>query len=186
MDATDATIHCNDDGTAGAGQQTATIAAGSEITAKWDQWTHREGPVMVYLANCGGDCTSVNSADLKWFKIDEAGLLSGTVGDGEWGNGVVVDTLEWTSTIPESLAPGNYLIRHELLAIHQANTPQFYPECAQLEITGSGSATPSDEYLVTFPGAYSPSDPGIDIDIYDATTGAETTYPVPGPSVWSG
>ena len=105
------TIHCNDDGTAGAGQQTATIAAGSEITAKWDQWTHREGPVMVYLANCGGDCTSVNSADLKWFKIDEAGLLSGTVGDGEWGNGVVVDTLEWTSTIPESLAPGNYLIR---------------------------------------------------------------------------
>ena len=43
-------------------------------------------------------------------------------------------------------------LQHELLAIHQANTPQFYPECAQLEITGSGSATPTDEYLVTFPG----------------------------------
>ena len=113
------TIHCNDDGTAGAGQQTATIAAGSEITAKWDQWTHREGPVMVYLANCGGDCTSVNSADLKWFKIDEAGLLSGTIGDGYWGSGKMIDqNSSWTTTIPASVPSGNYLIRFETIALH--------------------------------------------------------------------
>ncbi|TRM68064.1 glycoside hydrolase family 61 protein [Schizophyllum amplum] len=186
MDAADATIHCNDDGSASANQLTATVAAGAEITAQWDQWTHREGPVMVYMADCGGDCSAVDSSTLEWFKIDEAGLLSGTVGDGEWGNGVVVDTLEWTSTIPESLAPGNYLIRHELLALHQSNTPQFYPECAQLEVTGSGSAKPSGDALVSFPGGYSMSDPGVTIDIYDSATAAETTYQAPGPAVWSG
>ncbi|KAL1745352.1 glycoside hydrolase family 61 protein [Schizophyllum fasciatum] len=186
MSATDATIHCNNNGAAGGGQQTANVTAGSQITAKWKQWTHREGPVMVYMADCGGDCTGANSASLKWFKIDEAGLLSGTVGKGEWGNGVIVDKLQWTSTIPASLAPGNYLIRHELLAIHQANTPQFYPECAQLTITGGGSAKPSGQSLVSFPGGYSSSDPGININIYDATTGALTSYQVPGPKVWSG
>ena len=82
------TIHCNDNGAASGGQLTANVTAGSEITAKWKQWTHREGPVMVYMADCGGDCTSANSASLKWFKIDEAGLLSGTVsgrGRGEDG-----------------------------------------------------------------------------------------------------
>ncbi|KAI5889030.1 cellulose-growth-specific protein [Schizophyllum commune H4-8] len=186
MSATAATIHCNDNGAASGSQLTANVTAGSEITAKWKQWTHREGPVMVYMADCGGDCTSANSASLKWFKIDEAGLLSGTVGAGEWGNGIVVDTLEWTSTIPASLAPGNYMIRHELLAIHQANTPQFYPECAQLQVTGGGGAKPSGQYLVSFPGAYSASDPGININIYDASTAALTAYQVPGPAVWSG
>jgi hypothetical protein len=34
--------------------------------------------------------------------------------------------LYWESTVPATLAPGNYLVRHELLALHQANTPQFY------------------------------------------------------------
>ncbi|TRM70326.1 glycoside hydrolase family 61 protein [Schizophyllum amplum] len=186
MDAADATIHCNDAGSASGAQLTATVAAGAEITAQWDQWTHREGPVMVYMADCGGDCSSVNSATLKWFKIDEAGLLSGTLGKGEWGNGVIVDTLEWTSTIPANLKPGNYMIRHELLALHQANTPQFYPECAQLKVTGSGSASPSGSALVSFPGGYSMSDPGITINIYDAATAAKTTYQAPGPTVWSG
>ena len=40
-------------------------------------WPHNIGPVMVYMANCNGACTSANPASLNWFKIDEAGLLSG-------------------------------------------------------------------------------------------------------------
>ena len=35
--------------------------------------------------------------------------------------------------------------------------------CAQITITGGGSANPSK---VSFPGAYSPTDPGILINIY--------------------
>jgi hypothetical protein len=52
----------------------------------------------------------------------DAPPLSGT----SWGTNKVLKTLQWESTIPASLKAGNYLIRHELLALHQANTPQFY------------------------------------------------------------
>lgn len=46
------------------------------------------------------------------------------------------------------------MIRHEILSIHVGNRPQFYPECAHLNITGEGSAFPPEEYLGTFPGIY--------------------------------
>ncbi|KAH8827674.1 cellulose-growth-specific protein [Flagelloscypha sp. PMI_526] len=180
------TMSCNNNGAASAHQLTATVAAGSQITAYWAQWTHKEGPVMVYMANCNGACTSVSSNGLSWFKIAHTGLVSGTVGNGTWGNTGVLNTLLYTTNIPAKLAPGNYLIRHELLALHQANTPQFYPECAQLTVTGSGTGVPSGSYLVKHPGAYSMSDPGVNINIYDAATAAQTNYTVPGPAIWTG
>ncbi|KAF9555146.1 cellulose-growth-specific protein [Agrocybe pediades] len=186
LSATASTISCNNNGQAGPSQLSATVAAGSKVTAKWSQWTHAEGPVMVYMAKCPGSCTSANSASLQWFKIDEAGLLSGTLAKGQWGNGIVMQKLEWTSTIPASLAPGEYLIRHELLALHQANTPQFYPECAQLIVTGSGNKTPSGSYLASFPGAYKQNDPGVNVNIYTQEAQTITTYKVPGPPVWTG
>ena len=37
QDATDPTISCNDDGSSGALQLTATVAAGTAITAYWNQ-----------------------------------------------------------------------------------------------------------------------------------------------------
>ena len=47
QDATASTIACNDDGTAGALQLTATVAAGSKITAYWNQvWPHPYGPMV--------------------------------------------------------------------------------------------------------------------------------------------
>ncbi|THH18544.1 hypothetical protein EW146_g2456 [Bondarzewia mesenterica] len=185
-DPTDSSLSCNIDGASlGTGQLSATVAAGSSVTAYWNQWPHTIGPVMVYMANCGGSCSSATTSILEWFKIDEAGLISGTLTTGTWGMGeLVANNNSWTSTIPSELAPGNYMIRHELLAIHTSNQPQFYPECAQLVITGSGSATPSASYLVTFPGAYSMSQPGVNIDIYSHQT--ETNYTIPGPAVWQG
>ena len=89
----------------------------------------------------------------------------------------------WTSTIPAATPNGNYLIRHELLALHQANTPQFYAECAQIQVTGSGTGQPSGEYLATIPGYAPQSDPGITVDTYGSKA---TTYTCPGPKVWTG
>ncbi|KZV93255.1 cellulose-growth-specific protein [Exidia glandulosa HHB12029] len=177
---------CNNAGTASAHQLSANVTAGTSITAKWSQWTHAQGPVMVYMAKCSGSCTSNNSGSLSWFKISERGLISGTVANGTWGTGEVMNTLSYTTTIPASLAAGEYLIRHELLAIHQANTPQFYPECGQLIVTGGQGKTPSGSYLVKFPGAYSASDPSININIYSSEALTQTTYKVPGPAVWNG
>ena len=90
------------------------------------------------------------------FKINQVGLVSGTLTSGTWGMGqLVANNNSWTTSIPSSLAAGNYILRHELLAIHTSNQPQFYPECAQLIVTGGGGATPSASYLVKLPGAYS-------------------------------
>lgn len=45
--ATDPTLACNDDGTPGALQLTATVQAGSDITAYWNQvWPHPYGPMV--------------------------------------------------------------------------------------------------------------------------------------------
>ncbi|CAE6345560.1 unnamed protein product, partial [Rhizoctonia solani] len=181
------TLHCNNDGAAGPNQQTLTIAAGQTITSIYAQWTHAEGPYTVYLAACPDTgCTSVNSSTLKWFKIYELGLISGTVYTGKWANGLLLANLKWDTIIPSNLKPGNYLIRWETLALHQSNTPQFYPECAQLQVTGSGTAFPSSEYLVSIPGAWQASDPGVTIDIYGEAAKTQTTYIIPGPRIYPG
>ncbi|RPB01622.1 cellulose-growth-specific protein [Choiromyces venosus 120613-1] len=142
------------------------------------QWTHAEGPVMA-MAKVGASFADPDGNGNVWLLI-QSGLLSGIVRSGTWGLGTVLKTLQWTSKIPANLAPGNYLIRHELLALHQANTPQFYPECAQVNVIGSGTRTPAGSYLTSFPEAYKASGPGITIDIYSST---ETTSTIPGPGL---
>ncbi|ORX98113.1 glycosyl hydrolase family 61-domain-containing protein [Clohesyomyces aquaticus] len=179
-------IRCNNAGTLGTGL-TATVAAGSDIKAHWTQWTHRPASVMVYMAKCpSSGCNSWDGAGKVWFKINQQGLVSGTENSGKWAGDTILDTLNWTVTVPKTLVPGEYLIRHELLAVHQANNPQFYPECAQLTVTGSGTASPPASYLVSFPGAYSASDPGINFNIDSEQSKATTSYPIPGPAVWDG
>jgi len=186
LDATDPTIACNDDGTSGALQLTATVKAGTPIIAYWNQvWPHPYGPMLTYLAQCPGTtCTGVNANTLKWFKIDQSGLISGTVYDGYWGSGKMIDqNSSWTTTIPATVPSGNYLIRFETIALHSLPA-QFYPECAQITITGGGSLAPTAAQLVSFPGAYSNSDPGLTIDIYSNAAQTETTYPIPGPPLY--
>ena len=170
--ATDGSLACNKPGTVTNPQLSATAPAGSQITAYWGNWPHDVGPVMVYMANCGGSCTNANPSSLNWFKIDESGLISGQLRQGFWGQGQLQKSNNsWTSTIPKSLPNGNYMIRHELLAIHTPKQPQWYPECAQLTVTGGGSGNPSP--TVRFPGAYNQNDPSINIDLYSQTG---TTY----------
>ena len=88
-----------------------------------------------------------------------------------------------TATIPANLAPGNYLIRHEIIALHLAtmfNGAEFYPGCAQVKVGGSQTGVPKDSDLVTFPGAYSDNDPGIfDPSVFDNNA----KYVFPGPNI---
>jgi len=177
---TDPAMTCNG-GTSAA--LSANIASGSTITAKWAQWTHQQGPVMVWMYKCPGAFTACDGKSALWFKIDQMGMTAPPLTGTSWGTAVVYATLEWTSTIPAKLAPGNYLIRHELLALHQANAPQWYMECAQLTVTGSGTEVPSGSYLTAIPAYASANDPGVNIDIYSSTA---TTYTSPGPAVWTG
>lgn len=75
-----------------------------------------------------------------------------------------------TVRIPSNLAPGNYLIRHEIIALHlgeQQGGAEFYPSCTQLKVGGSGSGQPGSCNLVSLPGAYRDSEPGILFNVSD-------------------
>jgi len=188
QDATASTVACNDDGTSlsGTAQLTATVQAGSAITAYWNQvWPHPYGPQLTYLASCpGSSCSGVNANTLKWFKIDQAGLLSGTVANGQWGAGkMIAQNNSWTTTIPSTVPSGNYLIRFETIALHSLPA-QLYPECAQITITGGGSRAPTSSELVSFPGGYSNSDAGLTVDLYGTAAQTMTSYPIPGPPLY--
>ncbi|EIM91666.1 uncharacterized protein STEHIDRAFT_165886 [Stereum hirsutum FP-91666 SS1] len=179
-DFTTSNITCNGDDSAAA--LTATANAGDPVTFYWDTWPDsHKGPTMTYMAKCDtDDCSTFTGLDGNvWFKIDEAGLNS----DGTWASDdLIANNNSWTVTIPSDIASGGYLLRHELLALHSASSAlgaQFYPSCAQLTVSGSGSATPSG---VALPGAYATDDPGILINIYYPTP---TTYAIPGPTVYS-
>lgn len=160
MTVTDAKMRCNGGTTA---SLSASIKAGENITANYKQWTHQQGPVMVWMFKCSGEFASCDGSGKGWFKIDQMGMWGGQLDSNNWGTAIVSKNLKWSSKIPSNLTPGNYLIRHELLALHQANTPQFYAECAQLAVAGSGSTLPSADYLYSIPGYAPQSDPGITV-----------------------
>jgi hypothetical protein len=80
-------------------------------------------------------------------------------------------------TLPTQITPGDYLVRHELIALHLATTvggAEFYPSCTQIRVGGSQTDTPNQ--TVSFPGAYTDNDPGIyDPSVY--SNGALYTFP---------
>ncbi|KAF9529108.1 cellulose-growth-specific protein [Crepidotus variabilis] len=184
-DVTASTFSCNNDGTAPAGQKTAQMAAGSDVTLYWnDNYGHDTGPILTYLAQCPGSCTGGNTKDLQWFKIQEAGLLSGTIAKGSWAAGkMIANNHSWTTTIPNTVPAGQYMIRHETIALHSLPS-QSYAECAQIEITGGGTRAPLSGELVKFPGGYSKTDPGINCDLYGEAAKTATTYVIPGPPLY--
>ena len=115
------------------------------------------------MAKCSGDCSSFTpDSSTAWFKIDEQGET--TNGDGStWAQAALTTGSPATVTLPDNIEAGNYLIRHEIIALQNAvnlGGAEFYPACVQLNVAGgSGSSSPSP--TVSFPGAYSDTDPGI-------------------------
>ncbi|KIJ64230.1 carbohydrate-binding module family 1 protein [Hydnomerulius pinastri MD-312] len=172
---------------------TIPVAPGDIVTLEWHHnnrtaqddiiATSHKGASNIYLSPYPPTNTS-------WVKIQEEGetapgvwYVAGKLNDRAGKQDV---------RIPEGLAPGNYLLRSELLALHEADVAhdvnmnrgtQIYISCVQLQITGSGTVTLPDG--VGFPGAYHDSDPGIVFNIY-TTVPASTLYPIPGPTVWAG
>ena len=91
-----------------------------------------------------------------------------------------MNTLPVLVTLPTEVAPGDYLVRHEIIALHLALTlggAEFYPSCTQIRIGGSQTGTP--DQTVSFPGAYNDNDPGI----YDPDVYSNQVYVFPGPPV---
>lgn len=163
----------------------ATIAAGDNIFLQWNTWPEsHHGPVMSYLASCGDStCETVDKTTLEFFKIDEVGLVDGSTAPGTYGSdNLISNSNGWMVQIPSTIASGNYVLRHEIIALHSAENSdgaQNYPQCFNLEITGGGSDVPTGTLGTEL---YSEDDAGILVNIYVTTS----TYVVPGPTMISG
>ena len=166
-----------------AAQKSATVSAGGKVEIQWTEWPEsHKGPVIDYLAKCDGDCSTATAEGLRFFKINEGGLINGAQAPGTWASDqLIASNNSWTVPIPSTLAAGNYVLRHEIIALHDAgqeNGAQNYPQCINIQVTGGGSASPAG---VPATQLYRATDPGILISIYQSLA----SYIVPGPAIFS-
>ncbi|KAK0710847.1 glycoside hydrolase family 61 protein [Lasiosphaeris hirsuta] len=201
-------LRCNAGAARAAGK--CPVKAGSTVTVEMHQATHPHdfhqhhgqqhgerscaneaiggahyGPVLVYMSKVADASTADGSAG--WFKIFQDSWAkapsSASADDDYWGvKDLNTCCGKMNVRIPADLAPGDYLLRAEVVALHTAGSAggaQIYMTCYELSVTGSGTATPP---TVLFPGAYKATDPGILVNIHAALA----TYVAPGPSVYAG
>lgn len=173
-DLTSNDLRCNV-GADGAATQTVSVKAGDQFTFTLDTPVYHQGPISIYMSKAPGKASDYDGSG-PWFKIHDIGpTFSG--GQATWDM-----EGSYTYNIPTCIPDGEYLLRIQSLAIHNpwpAGIPQFYVECAQISVSGGGSASPSPTALI--PGAFKDTDPGYTVNIYTNFN----NYTVPGPAVWS-
>lgn len=152
-----ADLRCNKGARAGS-TTPYTVAAGDKIGFKlaYNEFIEHPGPGFVYMSKAPGSVSSYDGSG-DWFKAYESGLCGSNPGqDGSWCTWQK-DRIEFT--IPKTLPPGEYLVRVEHIGLHEGHVgkAQFYMECAELKITGSGTGSPTP--LAKIPGIYSANDP---------------------------
>ncbi|KAJ7095870.1 glycoside hydrolase family 61 protein [Mycena belliarum] len=163
-------------------QDVAAANPGDAIDVDWvsteGPWFHNVGPMLTYLASCGSEpCSQFPGPQAMWFKIQQSGRDS----SGKWVQAQLNSGAPANLSLPSNLAAGNYLLRHEIIALQNAVSQggaEFYASCSQLTVGGSGSGVPATGELVKLPGAYSATDPGILVDVY-ANPNAPYTFPGP-------
>jgi hypothetical protein len=81
---------------------------------------------MAYCDNAENDCTTFSSETANWFKIGEKGLLEGSIETGEWFQKAFSmwdgSPSLWSEMVPTGLKAGRYLVRHEIISLHSANS----------------------------------------------------------------
>ncbi|KAJ6584982.1 glycosyl hydrolase family 61-domain-containing protein [Mycena capillaripes] len=164
-------------------QDVADANPGDAIDVDWvsteGPWFHNVGPMLTYLSSCGSaSCSEFDASQAMWFKIEQAGRdASG------WAQAQLNSGAPASLTLPSNLAAGNYLLRHEIIALQNGVSEggaEFYASCSQLRVGGSGSGAPTSGELVKLPGAYSATDPGILVDVY---SNPNAGYTFPGPPI---
>ncbi|TFK33467.1 glycosyl hydrolase family 61-domain-containing protein [Crucibulum laeve] len=163
--------------------QSVSVKSGDQLTFEWYHDSRNDdiienshkGPVQVYMAPSSGT---------SWTKI-----FSDSYG-GTWAVDRLIAARGQHGVIIPNVPAGDYLLRAEILGLHEADTLysqagtrgiQVYPSCVQIKVTSSGSQSLPGG--TSFPGTYTDSTPGIQFNLYKA---AATSYQAPGPAVWSG
>ncbi|KAF9050283.1 hypothetical protein BJ165DRAFT_995404 [Panaeolus papilionaceus] len=72
----------------------------------------------MYMASCGDkSCNDIgNRAGLKWFKVGQEGRDN----NGRRVQVVLMSGSTGKATVPQQFAPGNYIVRHEIIALHRS------------------------------------------------------------------
>ncbi|KAF9891612.1 hypothetical protein FE257_003623 [Aspergillus nanangensis] len=143
-----------------------------------------KGPCAVYMKKVDDATADNNAAGDGWFKIFH---LDYDPQAGKWCTEKLMDNHGLLSVnIPADVAPGYYLVRPELLALHNADAsppdPQFFVGCAQLFVQGDGTARPPT--VAIGEGTYHLDLPGLTFNIYDQPL--KLPYPMFGPPVYQG
>ncbi|KAF2674429.1 hypothetical protein BT63DRAFT_408618 [Microthyrium microscopicum] len=172
VDLGDKDLRCNVGGTSGASTETMPVAAGSTVTFGADTAVYHQGPISFYMTQVPDAKTADGST--PWFKVKDIGpTFAG--GQAKWDM-----SKNYSVKIPSCIAPGDYLLRIQQLAIHNpGGKPQFYISCAQIKVSGGASTLPKP--TVSIPGAFKASDSGYTANIYNNFK----SYTVPGPSVFT-
>ncbi|KAF7314376.1 hypothetical protein MKEN_00910300 [Mycena kentingensis (nom. inval.)] len=184
--------------------------SGTGGLTSYNPWVHAMGFVLDYITSCNGDCSKFDATNAGWTKIAHAGLDSSqTISDGlratmkskpeqyfpKSGSGLwamaklVQNGSKWSIKIPSSLKSGQYIVRHELSAVHNPKTsdstsgPQNYIACIQLDVVNGGDATlPAGTQAKNL---YKSDGDFANIDVYSGSFNVNDV-PIPGPAVWNG
>ncbi|KAK3690239.1 glycoside hydrolase [Podospora appendiculata] len=182
QDVTSAAMTCYEETPGTGAAKIVPVAAGSNFTFTVDTTIGHPGPLHFYLAKApaGKTAATFDGKGAVWFKIYQDGP-----------SGLGTSAITWPGSagksevsvqIPKCVANGDYLLRVEHIALHSASSvggAQLYISCAQISVTG-GTGTLNTGSLVSFPGAYKATDPGILFQLYWPTP---TSYVNPGPAV---
>ncbi|KAJ7603726.1 glycosyl hydrolase family 61-domain-containing protein [Mycena rosella] len=182
---------------------------GTGSLTAYNPWVHAMGFVIDYITSCNGDCTTFDATNAGWTKIAHAGMdmsqsissaLRATMkakpeqyyptsGNGLWAMAKMVQNgSKWSIKIPSSLKSGQYMVRHELSAVHNPKNsdpttgPQLYIACIQLDVTNGGDATlPAGTQAKSL---YSPDGAFVNINVLSGFNPADIG--IPGPAIWDG
>ncbi|KAF2850172.1 carbohydrate-binding module family 1 protein [Plenodomus tracheiphilus IPT5] len=190
-DYTSTALQCNVSPAAASGK--CGFEAGDTVTIEMHQHNTRDckeegiggahwGPVLAYMSKVEDAAAADGSSEFfkvyqnTWKKNPEA-----SQGDNDfWGTkDLNYNCGKLDFKIPTDIAPGDYLLRAEAIALHSAGPAggaQHYVTCYQLTVTGSGTLVPKG---VTFPEAYSKDGPGLGFSIHADLS----DYPAPGPAL---
>ncbi|OCL03194.1 lytic polysaccharide monooxygenase [Glonium stellatum] len=178
---------CGFDGTEGVAR-VQPVKDGSTLTFEFHSWANdyskpsldpgHKGPCAVYLKKVNSAINDTGVGD-GWFKLWDDGYDE--VND-EWcTDRMISNNGRMSIVLPSDLQGGYYLVRPELVALHNATKgdPQFYIGCAQIFLQSSGNLEP--ESTVSIPGYVKAGEESVSFNIYYNPD--NKTYPVPGPAV---
>jgi hypothetical protein len=178
---------------------TCSIKAGAKLSFEFRLWASGTppgtidpshlGPMAIYAKQV--DDSAEDPTGTGWFKLWEYGYDEAS---STWATEKLIANDGIVSVqIPTSMATGSYLIRPEILALHNlaAGPAQFYVGCAQISVLASsgsskaranGNDIPADK-MVSIPGYIKASDPAVNFNSHpDAPK--HFPYILGGPAVY--